>query len=272
MSEAWRIREYAPGDVPALSLLWRDVFGDPLSFTAAFFSLLPDMGSAVVAEMDGKIVGAASVVNGFELIGKRKKAPVVGYLYAVMVAPEQRGLGIGMALSKEAAELAKRRESVLFCTLPADQGLYSFYHKLLGFECVLHRRRFEVDCAEIEPAMAMTATEYALWRETLLQGKNHLRPSHPVLEFERRFCACFGGGLYACGSGICAAYLEGDTCISKELITRESADCDTIAASVGLLLGAKKSVYYLPAREGEAYLAAPPGSIPSDCVWNLTFD
>ena len=268
----YTLREYRAADVPALSLLWNRVFGDPLTMTAEFFALLPDMGSAVVAEMGGKIVGAASVVNGFELIGKRKKAPVVGYLYAVMVAPEQRGLGIGMALSKEAAELAKRRESVLFCTLPADQGLYSFYHKLLGFECVLHRRRFEVDCAEIEPAMAMTATEYALWRETLLQGKNHLHPSHPVLEFERRFCACFGGGLYACGSGICAAYLDGDTCVIKELITRESADCDAIAASVGQLLGAKKSVYYLPAREGEAYLAAPPGSIPADCVWNLTFD
>ena len=117
----YTLREYRAADVPAISLLWNRVFGDPLTMTAEFFALLPDMGSAVVAEMDGKIVGAASVINGFELVGKRKKAPVVGYLYAVMVAPEQRGLGIGMALSKEAAELAKRRESVLFCTLPADR-------------------------------------------------------------------------------------------------------------------------------------------------------
>ena len=87
MSDAYRIREYTPGDVPALSLLWREVFGDPLSFTAAFFSLLPDMGSAVVAEMDGKIVGGASVINGFELLGRGKKRQIVGYIYAVMVHP-----------------------------------------------------------------------------------------------------------------------------------------------------------------------------------------
>ncbi len=266
------LREYRPADVPAISLLWNRVFGDPLTMTAEFFALLPDMGSAVVAEADGKIVGAASVVNGFELIGKRKKAPVVGYLYGVMTDPAYRGRGIGMALSLEAAELAKRRESVLFCTLPADRPLYGWYRKLLGFECVLHRRSFEADCAPLEPAMELSSTEYLLWRDTLLKGRNHLRPSHPTMEFERRFCRCFGGGLYACGSGICAAYLDGETCVIKELITRESADCGVIAASVGHLLGAKKSVYYLPAREGDPYLAAPPGSIPADCVWNLTFD
>ena len=120
--------------------------------------------------------------------------------------------------------------------------------------------------------MEMSSTEYLHWRDALLQGRAFLRPSNPTMEFARRFCACFGGGLYACGSGICAAYLDGDTCVIKELITRESADCDAIAASVGQLLGAKKSVYYLPAREGEAYLAAPPGSVPADCVWNLTLD
>ena len=268
----YMLREYRAADVPAISLLWNRVFGDPLTLTAEFFALLPDMGSAVVAEADGKIVGSAGVINGFELIGKRRKAPVVGYLYAVMVAPEYRGLGIGKALSLEAAELAKRRESALFCTLPADGPLYGWYHRLLGFECVLHREKHAVVCEALEPAMELSTTEYMLWRENLLRGRNHLHPSHPTLEFERRFCRCFGGGLYACGSGICAAYLDGETCVIKELITGTPADCDVIAASVGQLLGAKRSVYYLPSREGEAYLAAPPGSIPSDCVWNLTFD
>ncbi|MBR6353829.1 MAG: hypothetical protein IKS25_06850, partial [Oscillospiraceae bacterium] len=75
-------REYRPADVPALSFLWREVFGDPLRFTAEFFALLPDMGSCVVAEEDGQLLGAASVINGFELVTRQKKRPVVGYLYA----------------------------------------------------------------------------------------------------------------------------------------------------------------------------------------------
>jgi hypothetical protein len=34
MTSDFTIREYRAGDVPALSFLWQDVFGDPLSFTA----------------------------------------------------------------------------------------------------------------------------------------------------------------------------------------------------------------------------------------------
>ncbi len=93
-----------------------------------------------------------------------------------------------------------------------------------------------------------------------------------MMEFTRRFCKFFGGGLYACGSGICTAEMDGDVCVIKELITNTPADCVTIAASVGKYLGAMKTVYYLPAREGESYIAAQPGSIPADCVWNLSFD
>jgi hypothetical protein len=61
-------------------------------------------------------------------------------------------------------------------------------------------------------------------------------------------------------------------CIIKELITPAPEECVPIAASVGKLLNAKKTVYYLPSREGASYIAAQPGSIPADCVWNLSFD
>lgn len=265
-------REYRPGDVPALSLLWREVFGDPLSFTANFFALLPDMGSCVVAEEDGAILGAASIVNGFELVTRQKRRPVVAYLYGVMVREQDRGRGIGKGLCLEAAALAERRESEILTTLPADRPLYGWYRKLLGLECVLHRKRFETGCAPREAVMEMSSTEYLLWRDNLLRGRAYLRPSPPTMEFERRFCQSLGGGLYACLSGICAAYLEGETCVIKELITNSAADAALIAASVGAFLGAKTAVWYLPAREGEAYLAAKPGLIPADCVWNLTFD
>ena len=268
----YTLREYRAADIPALSFLWRDVFGDPLPFTAEFYALLPDMGSAVVAEMDGKIVGAAHVLTGFELVGKRKKAPIVGYIYAVMVASPYRNLGIGKAITMEAAALAKRRGATLLCTLPADAPLYGWYHRLLGFECVLHRKTFEVGCQALADTMELTSTEYLHWREKLLEGKNHLRPSQPTMEFQRRFCKFFGGGLYACQSGICTAELDGDVCVIKELITNIPEDCVTIAASVGRLLNAKKTVWYLPAREGESYISAQPGSIPADCVWNLAFD
>ena len=265
-------REYRPGDVPALSLLWRDVFGDSLRLIANFFALLPDMGSYVVAEEDGVLLGGAGILNGFELVTRKKQRPVVAYLYAVMVREEERGRGIGKGLCLEAEKLARRRESELLTTLPAGPSLYGWYRRLLGLECVLHRKRFETGCAPREPVMEMTSTEYQLWRDNLLKGRAYLRPSPPTMEFERRFCQSLGGGLYACSSGICTAYLDGETCFIKELITNRPEDAPLIAASVGAELGARVAVWYLPAREGEAYLAAKPGAIPADCVWNLTFD
>ena len=265
------IREYVPADVPALSLLWRRVFGDSLRLITAFFAQLPQMGSAVVALREGKLVGAASVVNGFELLVPGRKPQIVGYIYAVMVDPDSRGLGIGKALTREAAALGRRRESTLITTLPASAGLYAWYKELLGVECVLHRTRFETAAADRAPVMELTATEYLLWRNMLLRVRPQLRPSQPTMEFQRQFCKLQGGGLYACSSGIAAAYLDESVCVIKELICDEG-DRANIAASVGRLLGAEKVVCYLPSAEGEAYLAAPPGVIPTDCVWNLSFD
>ena len=272
MTSDFTIREYRAGDVPALSFLWQDVFGDPLSFTAEFYALLPSIGSAVVAEKGGKLVGAAHVIDGLELVGRRKKDVTAGYIYAVMVAAEYRSLGIGKALTTEIASLAKKRGAGLLCILPADAPLYGWYHRLLGFECVLHRKEFELGCTARAQVTELDAAQYMQRREQLLQGKHYLRPTMPTMEFQRRFCKFFGGGLYAVGEGICTAELDGDRCLIKEILSPDSESFVTIAASVGHMLGAKTSVYYLPARDGESYIAAPPGSIPADCVWNLSFD
>lgn len=268
----YTIREYRPGDVPEVSLLWREVFGDPLSFTALFFSMLPDMGSMVVAEESGRILGAAAVLNGFELVTRKKKRPVVAYLYGVMVRESERSRGVGKALVLGAEALARRRESELISTLPAEAPLYGWYKKLLGLECVLHRRRYEIGCAPREAVMELSSTEYMLWRDNLLRGRAYLRPSNPTLEFARQTAKLAGGGLYACGSGVCMAALEDGICVIRELITNTPADAPIIAASVGAQLGAPITRYYLPAREGESYIAAEPGSVPADCVWNLSFD
>ena len=237
------LREYTPADVPALSMLWREVFGDPLRMTAELFALLPDMGSCVVAERDGRLLGAATVLNGFELVTRQKKRP--------------RSIASGVLLHRLAAG-----------SVDGDGRLGAG----LGNTGSI-RDDAAVGAAGLGlDAVCPSSTEYLHWRDALLRGKAYLRPSNPTMEFARRFCACFGGGLYACGSGICAAYLDGETCIIKELVTRAEADAPVIAASVGAFLGAKTAVWYLPAREGEAYIAAAPGSIPADCVWNLSFD
>ena len=265
------IREYRGGDIPEMSALWQAVFGDSEGLVNSFLQLLPDMGTAAVAEVNGKIAGAAYAVTGMELVSASGKVQTCGYIYAVAVAPEFRGSGIGRALTERSAELARARGAEVICTLPAEESLYAWYKTILGTECALHRQRFEVKAADIVPAQSLSTLEYSQRREALLKDRCRLRPAHTTLEFQRRFCEELGGGLYACG-GICSAYLEDGAAVIKELIAPVGTDAAAIAASIGAALGTERAVYYLPAPDGEPYLAAIPGEIPSDCVWNITFD
>ena len=266
------IREYRGGDVPEMSALWQAVFGDSEALVDSFLELLPDMGTAAVAEVNGKIAGAAYAVTGMELVGSNGKVQPCGYIYAVAVAPEFRGSGIGRALTERSAELAHAQGAEVIGTLPAEESLYAWYKTILGTECTLHRQRFDTASAAVVSVRSLSAAEYGRYREALLKDRCRMRPSHTTLKFQRRFCEELGGGLYACGGGICAAYIEDGAAVIKELIAPTGTDAADIAASVGGTLGTERAVYYLPAPDGEPYLAAVPGSVPLDCVWNITFD
>ena len=270
---AFEIREYKIFDVPAMRRLWHETFHDPEELTEIFYLMLPDMGSAVVALDDKKVIGMANVINGMELIDGSEEGPVCGYIYAVAVLPEYRSQGIGRKLCIEAEKLAKKRESTIVCTLPSELSLYNYYKDVLGFEAVLYRKAYETKCEALELCMELSSTEYMMWRENMLRGKLHLHPSNPTLEWEKQFCKVFGGGLFACASGICAAYKDNSICVIKELITAFPGEEERIAASVGAQLGCEKTVYYQPSGEdGQPYLAALPGSIPAGTLWNFTFD
>lgn len=265
------IREYRGGDIPEMSALWQTVFGDGEELVDSFLELLPDMGTAAVAEVNGSLVGAAYVITGMEL-ADGGRTQTCGYIYAVAVAPEFRGGGTGRALTEHCALLARSLGAEVLCTLPAEGSLYAWYKAILGTECALHRRRFETGAAGIVHVQSLQAAEYGRRREALLRDCCHMCPSQTTLEFQLRFCELLGGGLYVCGDGICAAYPEDGAAVIKELIVPDGTDAAAIAASIGAKLGTGRAVYYLPAPDGEPYLAAETGSIPADCVWNITFD
>ena len=268
----FNIREYKREDIPALSRLWEKTFGDSPELIAEFFHLLPGMGTGLTAVQNGKIVGAAYVIMGMELTGGELASVPGAYIYAVAVEEDCRGFGIGSALTRAAWDAGLRRGAAFVCTLPASDSLYGWYRGLLGVEPVLFRRTFRSDCAAREPVMPVSVTEYMRRREAVLRGQPHLRLSSPALEFQYRLCKAYGGGFFAVGSGICAAYLDGETALIRELLLMDESKKGSAAASVGAAIGAKDFILYRPAPEGEPYIAALPGDIPADCVWNLSFD
>ncbi len=261
-----RIREVRPGDAPALIKLWNRVFGDPEELARAFLEQLPALGGGVTAEEDGVLLGAAYVVTDLRLEGRR-----AGYLYAVGVAPEARGRGLGMALSREAAALGRRLGAEFLCTLPAETGLYGWYEKLLGLRCALFRGEEILASRPGASAAPLSPEEYGRRRERLLQGRPHLVPGPAVLRFEKELCRCSGGDLLAVGGGLAAAYRDGERTRIRELLAPTGEDPKALAAAVGAALGTGEVLLLYPAAEGSPYLAADC-HLPADCVWNLTLD
>lgn len=266
------LREYRPEDRAALTALWRQVFGDPEDVIAAFFDALPALGIGAVAEAEGRPVGAAYVLDALALVDAQGLERRCGYLYAVAVDPGHRHQGLGASLSREAAALSLARGAEFICTLPAEASLYAWYEEILGLGCALHRKRFSVTARPAWPVERLCQEDYLARREALLAGVPHLRPAPAVMDFAGQFYSLFGGGLYACGGGLCATYVEDGHALIRELIAPAGVAAADVAAALCAALGCRGGQCFLPAAVGEPYLSAPAGVIPPDCIWNLSFD
>lgn len=266
------IRAYRPADIPELTALWTETFGDSEELIGEFFRLLPAMGTAVTAECGGAVAGGAYAVILGELRGLPQKAPVCGYIYAVAVNGKYRHRGLGAALVRAAGDAARRLGADIVCTLPAEDSLYRWYGDILGVRAALRTVTREVRSAPVLPCKPVSAGEYMRRREELLRGRVRMSPTEAALEFTRSLCGAYGGGLYDFGAGICAAYTEDGVCLIRELVCENEDDRADAAASVGALLGVSACRYRLPAEDGDAYIAAAPGAVPAGCVWNISFD
>ena len=246
-------REVRQEDRQALVSLWVRVFGDPAELPEAFLDLLPEMGSGVLAEENGELLGAAYLIDGFTLLTPGEEPRRCGYLYAVAVEERARGNGLGTALSRAAAEKGRTRGAEILCTLPAEASLYDWYASALSLYYVNHR----LSCLSpaTPPAKLLSAEEYGVLREDLLAGKSHVRLSPPALQFQRKLCVCYGGGFYAAGDSIFCAYRDGDFLRLPELLSPEGSP----PPFDGL-------------RTEEVPYLCSDAPFPDGCVWNLSFD
>ena len=268
----FRLREYHPSDIPRLVSLWHRVFGDSEALAARFLELLPQMGTGVVADLDGCLAGSAYIVDGLELVQADGSVRPCAYLYAVAVEADHRGLGLGASITEAAADLGRSRGASFVCTLPANRSLYSFYEKHLGARCALRREKRSLWSKAGASVVSVNADVYLQKREQLLQGRCHMRLSPAAMAFEQSNCLLSGGGLYTVGDAIAAAYVDDSRCILRELLCPPGCSRDDLAAAVGSFLRTDRITLYTAALVGEPYLSAPVDCLPADCVWDLAFD
>ena len=270
MSESL-LRRIRPADQPALSALWAETFSDPPRLIADFFRLLPGMGLGFLAERDGEALGAAYLLTGLDLLAPDGEKRPVGYLYAVAVKPEARGRGLGTALGQACAQTARDLGCAWFCTQPAEARLFDWYAQGLALRCALYRREERLGAAALEACMELSATDYRYWRERMLAHRPHIRLGDAALQYQHSLCKSYGGGFFAVGDAVAAAYLDGSLCRIVELLSAPGTDRRSLAASLAARLGAENALLLSSASEGAPYIAADK-ALPEGCVWNLSLD
>lgn len=263
--ESFVIREYRPEDIPDLWSLWCRVFGDPPLLVNTFLDLLPEMGSCCVAEEAGELLGAAYLLDGFTLLCPDGSGFPCGYLYAVAVEERARGNGIGAAVSRGAAELGRKRGAERVCTLPAEEGLYAWYGKILSLENRTDRAVYLRSSLPDLPELS--AADYLRKREQLLKGIPHVVPNAAVMEYQKLLCRSYGGNLYALEEGILCAYRDDGVWVIPELLLPSAAGLTSRAESFRACCAA------LPGLQAELrpYLCSDL-PLPEGTVWNLSLD
>jgi GNAT superfamily N-acetyltransferase len=271
-------RPSAPEDTEEMKSLWALCFGDAEEFIDLFFTALYRPGMAAVYMAEGCLAAMAFAIPGFILHEPGLPDRTVAYLYGVSTHPSHRGRGYGAAVSRAAAEQA---DCDITALLPASEALSRWYAKDMDARCFNRIR--EEHFQRTEPFAHGTGlrrldpAEYLARREALLSGHPHVEPPLDFLSLAGTELSRSGGGLFAWRGGICAAELNGDTVLAKELLPAGGAA--DAAAELLDFLPAEKLTARLPASHGGesvgfmmALPCAPVTASPSEIHWGLALD
>ena len=229
------------GDIPHLRELWKLAFEDEDAYIDHFFSGYYAPERMLVLEENGQVQAMAAWFDMPVVLSDGTKVPSA-YLYAVATHPDCRGRGLAGQLLAFADRWLKGRGFACVTTVPARPDLHIFFGKN-GFEeaFVLEQRQYSPtphsESADLRP---VRAEEYALARERILMGTDHVSYSQSALEYQEGACHLSGGDLFRIGEGGCACVeLSGDEVFVKELLISE-VEREAALAAIAQKYPAKK--------------------------------
>jgi len=210
-----RCRRTGPDDIPALTALWQEAFGDSEPEIARFFETVRPDSEGFAAEEDGVLASMLFALPVTLAAGDQTVS--ASYFYAVATLRAYRGRGLASALMAYAEKRLQKDGVRAVLLVPGEVSLVQFYEPL-GYT---GRTYLTENYAEGVEARGMgqmvTPIEYAGLRETLLGTGPHVRYSLPQLRYEqtaKTFYALRLGDRAGCA----AAAAEGGRIVADELL------------------------------------------------------
>lgn len=279
------IRPWTHDDLPRLTALWQEGFGDDAEYISKYHATFLTPGSCLVAEADGQAVSAMYIMEGPLLFPPSGRSYSTIYTYALVTDPAYRGRGIGTAVFQACAKIALSRADAV-CVLPTGPELYPFYEKAAGCVPVSYIREAVFTPEDLKgiptvPATAISAGEYYLRRKSILRGKPYAVMSGAYLAQEAYHTRRFGGGFFSLDGDVAAVEMDGNVCRVPELLDADGDAMDAIAAIAAQFPAEKYVVrtpvfFSAPGQVRPFMLAALEPSLnaplPDDLWWGFAFD
>ena len=183
------LRLATSSDLPGITALWQEAFGDSPAAVSEFFRSFPNCIS-YVAQEQGEIV---SMVHALPQI--LSPDTPAAYIYAVATGKNQRGKGLCRNLMAFAEADLKSLGFACAMLTPGEPELFDFY-RALGYKAAFTRNR-----TNFPGGMPVSAADYHTIREQLLTVP-HVVYDVQTLEYAQR---CYGLTFYRTETGCCAA-------------------------------------------------------------------
>ncbi len=153
------IKQPGEENIPALTALWMQVFGDSAEFIQGFFRTGFRKSRCLLAEEKGQLLSA---LYWFDCRWGSKK---VAYLYAIATDENHRGKGICRQLMEHAHQTLKEQGYAGAILVPAHEGLFKMYAKIGYNDCPWPRTQNAKCKIQAEP---ISVTEYRNLQKSLL--------------------------------------------------------------------------------------------------------
>ena len=185
------IRKPTAEDLPFLSKLWQEAFGDSPEDVENFHETAFSFERALVADEAGAVYWMDVSLSGEKM----------AYLYAFAVEKACRGKGIGKAILEKALETLKGEGYAGAVLVPGEDSLYAYYQKA-GFVPFGKTQKRQVEkCA---PPMAVKEILPETYFALRQKAKPELIWAEEAIAYLGRFCR-----LYVAENGLLALGRDG---------------------------------------------------------------